>query len=162
MPEKTIDEKLIPKIKGPEVDPFDVEKNTPRHEQISKTEDNYEKSAEDTSLISEKISENKKGNVSTLVQSTQSEREKKIESILEVDLANVYLKLSPEDKILFKIQGEKTAKAINLLIDNTKIKVKKILVLIKDWLKMIPGVNKFFIEQLAKSKLDEIMKLKRK
>jgi hypothetical protein len=35
--------------------------------------------------------------------------------------------------------------------------VKKILALIRDWLKLIPGVNRFFLEQEAKIKTDKIL-----
>ena len=45
-------------------------------------------------------------------------------------------------------------------MDKAKLKVKKVVNLIKKWLTMIPGVNKFFLEQEAKIKTDEIVKLK--
>lgn len=114
------------------------------------------------SVFSERSAEVKVGPVPQLSQSANKEREKQIENILEIDLAEIYLRLSPENKRKFKVKGEETASAINRLLDGSKIKIKKILALIKDWLKLIPGVNKFFMEQLAKNKLDEIMKLKNK
>jgi hypothetical protein len=84
----------------------------------------------------------------------------KIENILEQDLETVYFKMPPVWQQKFKIQGEKTAAKIEQLLKQTKIKTKKIFKLILDWLKMIPGVNKFFIRQEAKIKTDKIIKLK--
>jgi len=51
-------------------------------------------------------------------------------------------------------------KKINTLLDKAKINLGKIASLIRKWLSIIPGVNKFFLEQEAKIKADEIMKLK--
>ena len=45
-------------------------------------------------------------------------------------------------------------------MQQTKIQVKKIFILIISWLKIIPGVNKFFLEQEAKIKADRILDLK--
>lgn len=84
----------------------------------------------------------------------------KIESILEQDLQDAYLKMDPVTRQKFKTEGEKTAAQIEQILSKTKIKVKKILKLILNWLKIIPGVNKFFIQQEVKIKTDKIMKLK--
>jgi hypothetical protein len=37
------------------------------------------------------------------------------------------------------------------------VSTKKIFVLIRAWLKIIPGVNRFFLEQEAKIKTDKIL-----
>jgi hypothetical protein len=47
-------------------------------------------------------------------------------------------------------------------MDSAKFKVKAIVDLIKKWLAIIPGVNKFFLEQEAKIKTDQIIALKQK
>lgn len=84
-----------------------------------------------------------------------------IEAILEQDLGDVYFKMEPELQPKFKVEGEKTAAAIEKVLAKTKVKTKKIFKLILNWLKMIPGVNKFFIRQEAKIKTDKIMSLKK-
>lgn len=83
----------------------------------------------------------------------------KIEKILESGLADQYVKLSPIAKQEFKIKGEETAIKIKELLQDTHIKVKKILLLIIDWLKILPGLNKFFLEQEAKIKTDSMVQL---
>ena len=90
------------------------------------------------------------------------ERQVEIERILEEDLATVYFNLPEDKKEKFRLQGEQTAWQINKLLASTKIKVQKIITLIKNWLLLIPGVNRFFLEQEAKLKADEIIKLKDK
>ena len=89
-------------------------------------------------------------------------REKKVEQILEAGLKDFYQALPADKKQEFKRTGEKTAHQINLLLNGAKIKIKKVISLIKDWLKIIPGLNIFFLEQEAKIKADEIIKLKDK
>jgi hypothetical protein len=121
-----------------------------------------EQENEQNNIISEKIVETKFSSSGTLVQSSQQKRIKRVEDILEVDLVDIYKKLDPNQRKKFKKRGEEISQVINVLLDGAKIKTKKILSLIKEWLQMIPGVNKFFIEQLAKNKLDEIVQLKNK
>lgn len=85
-----------------------------------------------------------------------------IENILEEDLGDVYFSLTPDKQREFKRKGEETAVKISILTQKTKVKVKKIISLIRDWLLLIPGVNKFFLEQEAKIKTDKIIELKNK
>lgn len=104
---------------------------------------------------------------SSLVAATQlaneyKEREKKIEKIMEENLAELYAGLSTEKKQEFKTAGERTAEQINQLLSGAKVQLKKIIALIVDWLKIIPGANRFFLEQEAKIKADEIIKLSHK
>ena len=82
--------------------------------------------------------------------------------MLEKDLDKMYLAMDAKTKEEFKVVGEETAREINLLLKKAKIKVIKIITLIKKWLAIIPGVNKFFVEQEAKIKTDEILSLKNK
>ncbi|MFH1790328.1 MAG: hypothetical protein ABH832_04660 [bacterium] len=84
----------------------------------------------------------------------------KIEKILEQGLDESYQNLSPIAKQEFKIKGEQTAIKIRDLMRSTRVKVKKILKLILEWLRMLPGVNVFFLEQEAKIKADRIISLK--
>jgi len=87
------------------------------------------------------------------------ERQVEIERILEDDLSTVYFNLPEDKKEAFRLEGEKAAFQINQLLSSTKVKVQKIIKLIKNWLLLIPGVNRFFLEQEAKLKADEIIKL---
>jgi len=86
----------------------------------------------------------------------------KIEKILEEGLNDSFQRLSPVAKQEFKIKGEQTANKIRDLLKSTHIQVKKIFRLILDWLRIVPGVNRFFLEQEAKIKTDRIIALKNK
>ncbi len=94
------------------------------------------------------------------VQQKYQQREKQIESILANGLADLYVKMPADKQQEFKLAGEQTARKINSLLDQAKIKIKEIIDLIRKWLLIIPGVNKFFLEQEAKIKADEIMRIK--
>jgi len=91
---------------------------------------------------------------------------KKIEQILSEDLDEIYASLTDSQKLIFKRKGEETASKIEILIHQVKINFKKILNLIKEWLfiliKMVPGINKFFLIQEAKIKTDKILNLRNK
>ena len=77
-------------------------------------------------------------------------------------MEDIFKEMPPDKRQEFKIAGERTAREINNLLDQAKIKIKKIIGLIRRWLELIPGINKFFLEQEAKIKTDEIMKIKHK
>lgn len=83
-----------------------------------------------------------------------------IEQIMQDGLAEAYQELSPIQQQEFKIKGEETARKIKSLLKATHIKVKAIFRLLLEWLKMLPGINRFFLEQEAKIKADKIIALK--
>lgn len=85
-----------------------------------------------------------------------------IEIILQEGLEEIYASLDERQQAEFRRKGEETASKIEQLIVTFKTKVKTILKLIRDWLKSIPGVNKFFLEQESKIKTDRIMALAQK
>ena len=85
-----------------------------------------------------------------------------IEKIMEEDLKDVFLELTPIQKQEFKIKGEEIAFKIRNIMRQTKIKAKAILRLVIEWLKVLPGINRFFLEQEAKIKTDRIMALRYK
>lgn len=89
-----------------------------------------------------------------------AKRQKQIENILAKDLEEIYLNLTPEKKAEFKKTGEETAGKINQLLVKAKINIGEIIRLIKKWLSLIPGINKYFLEQEAKIKADEVIKIK--
>jgi hypothetical protein len=81
----------------------------------------------------------------------------RVESILEEDLTDMYLSLSLKDQRVFKQKGEEILSKICVFLNQTKVNAKKIFQLIREWLKLIPGVNRFFLEQEAKIKTDKIL-----
>ena len=89
----------------------------------------------------------------------KDELTQEVESVLEEDLEEMFDQLPPEKQQEFKDKGEETAGRIKQMIGSTKVKSRKIVHWIKDWLKMIPGINKFFLEQEAKIKTDKLLVL---
>lgn len=85
----------------------------------------------------------------------------KIEKVLEKNIGEAYQNLSPSGKEAFKIKGEKTAGVVKEMIESGRAKAYKIFQLIFDWLRLLPGVNRFFLEQEAKIKTDELIKLQK-
>jgi hypothetical protein len=85
-----------------------------------------------------------------------------VEKILSEDLAEFYQAMPPADRERFKIKGEETVSKIRKIMDGATIKVKEVLKLIVIWIKMIPGINKFFLEQESKIKTDKIIDLHRR
>jgi len=88
-----------------------------------------------------------------------AQRQKEIEEVMSKDIDKYYMKMDKPTQMEFKRVGEETAKKINQILLEGKVRAKKIIDLIRTWLTMIPGINKFFIEQETKIKTDEIMKL---
>lgn len=84
---------------------------------------------------------------------------KQVESILELGLLDVYKSMDDDLKVEFKAEGERIALKIRKMIELARLKAKKILRMISRWLAMIPGVNKFFLEQESKIKTDQLMAL---
>lgn len=84
-----------------------------------------------------------------------------IEKILNEDLDYIYKDLPPKIAEEFKIKEAQTAEFIDRLMSKSKINIKKIIKSIIEWLKIIPGINKFFLEQEAKIKADKILHLSR-
>jgi len=109
----------------------------------------------------EKIGEGNTVAVSS-AQTWQKKRAAEIDIILSEGLNDVFLKMNPEQQKEFKRAGEETVLKINILLQETKVKVNKIVELIRKWLKLIPGVNIFFLEQEVKIKADKILRIKNK
>jgi hypothetical protein len=83
-----------------------------------------------------------------------------IENILSDGLDDLYSKLPDNRKAEFKQKGEEAASQISLVLKQAKVKVGKVVDLIKGWLSMIPGVNKFFLDQESKIKADKLLDYK--
>lgn len=87
---------------------------------------------------------------------------RQIEDILAEDLEDVYLGMSPQKRQEFKLKGEETASKIKKLMEKVKVNTRKVVNLIKKWLKLITKVNKYFLEQESKIKADRVMKIRNK
>lgn len=81
----------------------------------------------------------------------------KVERVLEENLGDIYFSLPADRRALFKAKGEETAVKIRTMIESSKVAARKVLDLIRAWLKLIPGVNRYFLEQEAKIKTDKVM-----
>jgi hypothetical protein len=84
-----------------------------------------------------------------------------VESILEDNLGDLYFTMDEKKQAEFKKKGEETTAKIVKLMRSAKSTFRKIFDLIRKWLKIIPGVNKFFIDQEAKIKADKIVEITR-
>jgi len=98
--------------------------------------------------------------VTPVVLSYQEQRAQAIDAILAEGLHEIYLKMDVKSQSEFKKRGEETVRKINALLDKTKVQANKIINLIRAWLKLIPGINHFFLEQEAKIKTDKIIRIK--
>jgi len=83
----------------------------------------------------------------------------RVEEVMEEDMKETFYSMTPELRVKFKRQGEVTAEKIRKMLSSAKVKANKVLELIVAWLRIIPHVNRFFLEQEAKIKTDRIMAL---
>ncbi|OGH67666.1 MAG: hypothetical protein A3C15_02555 [Candidatus Magasanikbacteria bacterium RIFCSPHIGHO2_02_FULL_50_9b] len=85
--------------------------------------------------------------------------QKEVELVLSENIADIYKQLPADRKRKFKETGELLATQISGMIRGGLLQIKKILRMIREWLLIIPGVNRFFLEQEAKIKADKIQGL---
>lgn len=85
---------------------------------------------------------------------------REIEKVLEEDLVPLYRELSPDQRTRFRVAGEEAVGKIETLLRQAAVKVKDIIGILIGWLSLLPGVNRFFIEQEAKLKADRLLSLK--
>jgi len=102
------------------------------------------------------------GNQTVQTSVVKSQLRKEVEGILEEDLGSVYQTLTPQKQVEFKLAGEQAASKLSILLRQTKIKIGQIFKVIFNWLKIIPGANRFFLEQEAKIKSDRLLILKKR
>lgn len=91
----------------------------------------------------------------------KSATRKEVEQLLSVGLTDVYRSMSPQEQVQFRAKGEQVASGIEQMVATLTATTRRVLQLIREWLMLIPRVNKFFLEQESKLKTDEIMKLQR-
>lgn len=98
--------------------------------------------------------------VSQPVFTQKSQMRREIESVLEEDLDFLYTSLSPKQRQQFRIEGERTAAKIEIALRQAVVRLIEIIMLIRRWLKLLPGVDRFFIEQEAKIKAERVLLVK--
>lgn len=102
-----------------------------------------------------------------LIERSRTERElealtRELEIALGEGLEDQFLKMDFMSQKGFKEAGENLTEVLKDVILNQKIERPKIMDKIRLWLKMIPNVNNFFIEQETKNRADKIMAIKYK
>lgn len=150
-------------IKGPsEIPSAPAIEKPPSPEKLEKIEAIPRKGVEVvTPLIRQTIEDAKKELAPpTVIPAGKTKTRVEIEKILEKDLKELYQAMSTLQRAAFKKKGEETAEQIETLMGKAKFKIRKVLRLLIDWLKLIPGVNRFFLEQEAKIKADQISALR--
>ncbi len=80
-----------------------------------------------------------------------------VEQILEEGLEAYFQHLPQEAQAPFRQKGQEVAREITGMIKTFHLKVQRAVLLIRAWLKTIPGVNAFFLEQEAKIKTDQLL-----
>jgi len=85
---------------------------------------------------------------------------RRVETIMSDGLEETYQQLDPTTQARFRAEGERTATMIGTMLQATKVQTKKIVELLLAWLRIIPGVNRFFLEQEAKIKADKLLALR--
>lgn len=86
----------------------------------------------------------------------------KVEKILAEDMDNIFLSLDVNQQAEFKKRGEEVSRQITKILSKGSVSFKKIVNLIVSWLRIIPHVNRFYLEQEAKIKTDKIMRINSK
>ncbi len=95
-----------------------------------------------------------------VVSTADAARVAEIERVLEDDLSELYFKLPEDKRAEFRVRGEAAAREIDVLLSAATVQVRKIIDIIRNWLKLIPGINTFFLEQEAKIKADHLLKMR--
>lgn len=149
----------------PEAPPAQEAPSIPQAETTEQTETKFQAPPEKEGFLDETI-ENLKSKLRgqkkkpTRIPQVKDAVMMEVEQIMEDGIRDAFRELTPIQQERFKIKGEETAWKIRELLRAAHVKVKKIFQLLLEWLKMLPGVNRFFLEQEAKIKTDKILALK--
>lgn len=85
-----------------------------------------------------------------------------IESMLSDGLGDLYRGMNSQAQDKFRGEGEQVASKIQEMIVRAKLTARKVARLIRSWLRLIPGVSQFFLEQETKIKTDRIIEYSEK
>tara|TARA_Y100000310_G_C20606858_1_gene775954 strand:+ start:935 stop:1462 length:528 start_codon:yes stop_codon:yes gene_type:complete len=147
-----------------------------KKEQTLPTESSVESAPERTRVSLESESSSKKSKkvtplqvkgkpesgVKAILPTGKTQARAQIEQVLSAGMTEAYQKMQPELQQSFKAKGEVVAKEVEDLLGQAKVKAKRIFKLIVEWLRMVPGVSKFFLQQEAKIKTDKLLRLNQK
>ena len=84
-----------------------------------------------------------------------------VEKILEDGLGDYVESMPEEARKRFLTKGRDVSIQIAVMVRGLKVELHRTILLIRDWLLTIPGVNRYFLEQEAKIKTDNIVALAR-
>lgn len=159
MPEQNLEN--IPQIENPQSSPENISSPEKNQEQKPEQagESSIQKEQEKAQVQAAQVVLTDDQNTNTPILQNQEIVLKKVESILAENMDRVFLTMDVAAQAKFKAKGEETARQIATILQKTKVKTKEVLNLILNWLRIIPGVNKFYIEQEAKIKADRILKI---
>jgi len=156
-------EKIIEKISAENAEKFVAPEKKPElPENIQENRRLLEKKALESITPASKLTPAAGIITTSQSQDFQKRRAQEIDNILAEGLHEIFLSLAPEKQQEFKRKGEETVAKINTLLSQTKVKINQIINLIRQWLRVVPGINKFFLEQETKIKADKILKIKDK
>ncbi len=77
-----------------------------------------------------------------------------VESILSENLGDLYRSLPESERGAFKRKGEEVALAIAEMVQSGKFVIEKVMDLIRSWLRVVTGINLYYVEQEVKIKAD--------
>ncbi len=135
--------------------------HSPETEKSSETESQPKPQPENVESAIQSLTQKLRGNKKkkTEIPTIKDEITRRVERVMEEGLGDAYRELTVVQQQEFKIKGEETAWKIRQLLKRGHIKIKEIFKLLVEWLRLLPGINKFFIEQEAKIKADKILAL---
>ncbi len=143
----------------------EMQPTVPQQEQLASPEYGTEQEQDEPGRLdktieglTKRLKKSKKKQIPTIPQ-VRDEITRQVETILEDGLKDAFKTLTPVQQQEFKIKGEDVAFQIRQLLQGTHIRVRKIFLLIFEWLKLLPGINRFFLQQEAKIKVDKIVAL---
>lgn len=82
-----------------------------------------------------------------------------VEKILEYGLGDYIPDMPEVARERFLKKGGEVASQLSTMVRTLNVQVNLVVTLIKEWLLTIPGVNRYYIEQEAKIKTDQIVDL---
>lgn len=160
MPFKPFKKEKQEKLRLPERPAPEKERVLPEAEKPPKPE--LEKPEEGAAVGVEKMAKAVKVTPRAVPPAPRSETYRRIDSILFEGLEQTYQSMPQDLKQEFKKKEQETATQIERIVSQARVTIRKIIELIKAWLKMIPGANRFFLEQEAKIKTKKILELTKK
>jgi hypothetical protein len=153
-------EQLTPDLLSQQKEPKpDKVKESAKEKQVEKTPQPQETPQLETQPAETDLPQPQAAPAQTAPAKSKSVTFKQVENILQEDLEDIYFNMDEAHRRMFKQEGERAIAQIEKIIASGKSVAVKVLEVIKQWLSLIPGVNKFFIEQEAKIKTDKIIKL---